>query len=132
MASVLNELMRKPHPRFWRIEGAKVLFDLIWIPVTGQAQPLGHSSGVRVHGEGGYAKGVTQNYLSRLSTDTGQPQQILQCSRNLAAVIGHKDSAGVFEVLRFGSEQPDGSNTRLEGFYGGLGDGMWRRELLKK
>lgn len=100
--------------------------------MTGQTQPLGHSSGMRVHGQSRHAKGITQNHIGRLSANAGQAKQILERSGNFSPVFGHEPLAGVLEMSCFGSKQTGGLNALLDGFHGGLGDGVWGRKLSKK
>src|SRR4029453_12109653 len=67
-------------------DGAEIVVNLLRIGGPGQAQPLGHTGDVSVHGEGGDAEGIAEHDIGGLPPHPGQRGELLQRARHLAAV----------------------------------------------
>ena len=77
--------MRKSGPLFRREQAAKVAFDLGGILMPGQPQAVSQPPAMSIDGNAGRLEGMTQYYIGRLPSHTGESGQLLHCGWHFAA-----------------------------------------------
>ncbi len=125
VAAMQQQALRDSRPLGFRHELLQVLFDLVWIVGSGQAESLCHALHVGIDDDTGLAEGIPENDIRGLSADAGQGDQRIHRVRDLfAEALGHGFAAGD-EMLRFVLKEAGGTNKLFE--FGEIGRSQLRR-----
>ena len=100
-----NEPQTELAPFFRGQKCAQVGFDFHRIVVTGEPEPSRESSDVRVDGQARQAESDAAQDVRRLTSDTGEGDEIIHLGRYLSAEPRHHRISHADEIASFGAEE---------------------------
>jgi len=84
---MMDEPMMGPGPLPPGNDLHKLFFSLFRVSGLDEAQAVGDTKNMGIHGDGGNAKGIAQDHIGRLPPHTGKFHQGLPALRHLTLVV---------------------------------------------